>query len=110
MPLDLARRRQGSESRELVPQVGIEPLDGLDQSEVADLHDVVQRLAPVLELASPEVDQVPIGVNQFCANAIALCGTRGLFVGTAERPHLTPGRPRLSIPLLSFAPHPRPVL
>ena len=51
VPLDLAGDRERRERGELEAEVGVEALDGLDQAEVADLDDVVERLAAVLELA-----------------------------------------------------------
>src|SRR5439155_13314614 len=72
VPLDLARNRQGGERCELVAQVGVESLDRLDQAEVADLDDVVQRFAAVLELPCEEVDEVVIGVDELGADAVAL--------------------------------------
>src|SRR5260370_17394377 len=98
MPLDPPRHGQGGESRELVTEVRIEPLDGLDQPEVADLHDVVQRLAAVLELAGQEVDEVPIGVNPLRPNAIPLFGVGGLLVATVEHPPPPPAPPRPATP------------
>ena len=93
--LDLARNGQGREGRELVAKVGIEAIDSLDEAEVADLHDVVQRLASVLKLSRQEVDEVSIGVNKLRANAIAFCGVRCLLVATVEGPQLLTGQPRL---------------
>jgi len=93
--LDLSRHRQGRERRELEPEVGVEALDGLDQAEVADLHDVIERLASILKLTGEEVDEVVIRVHKLGADAVALSGVRRLFVATMERPQLFAGRPRL---------------
>src|SRR5207253_6695476 len=92
--LDLARHRQGGEGRELVSQVGVESLDGLDQAEVADLDDVVQRLAAVLEFPSQEIDEVVVGVDELGADAIALGRVRGFLVEAMERPQLLARYPR----------------
>ncbi len=95
MALDLARNGQRREGRELVAEVGVEAVDGLDQPEIADLDDVVQRLAAILKLTRQEVNEVSIGVNELRANTIAFCGVRCLLVATVERPQLLAGRPLL---------------
>ncbi len=86
--LDLARDREGREGRELIAEVGIEALDGLDQAEIADLDDVVQRFAAVDELPRQEVDEVVVGVDQLGANAVALGRVRRFLVPAMERPQL----------------------
>src|SRR5207302_2875569 len=93
--LDLTGDREGGERGELETEVGVEAVDRLDQPEVTDLDDVVERLAPVLKLPRQEVDEVAIGVNELRANAIAFCGVRSLLVATVERPQLLAGRPLL---------------
>jgi len=45
VPFDLAGHCQRREGRELVAEVGVESLDGLDEAQVADLH---LRLSPVV--------------------------------------------------------------
>jgi len=98
--LDLAGDGQRGEGCELVPKVRIEPFDRLDQPEIPDLHDVVQRLAAVLKLPRQEVDEVAVGVNELRANAIAFCGIGRLFVATVERAQLLAGRSLLGSHLL----------
>ena len=72
MALDLAGDRQRCEGRELVAQVRVESLDRFDETEVPDLHDVVQRLAAVLELARQKVDEIVVGADELLADAITL--------------------------------------
>ena len=92
--LDLAGHGQRREGGELEAQVGVEALDGLDQAEVADLHDVVERLAAVLELAREEVDEVVIRIDELGADAIALGRVGRVLVATMKGPQLLAGRPR----------------
>src|SRR6202022_1962560 len=86
IPLDLSGHGEGGEGRELVPEVWIEALDGLDQAEIADLHDVVERFAPVLKFPREEVDEVVVGVDQLRANAIALGRVRRFPLAAMARP------------------------
>src|SRR6202171_643897 len=91
VPLDLAGDSERRESREFESKVGVEALDGLDQSEVADLHYVVERLAAVLELAGEEVDEVVIGIDELLTDALFLGGIGRLPVTAMERPQLPAG-------------------
>src|SRR3981189_2287026 len=95
VPLDLAGDGERRESREFESKVGVEALDGLDQSEVADLHYVVERLPAVLELAREEVDEVVIGVDELLTNALFLGGIGRFPVTAMERPQLLAGDPPL---------------
>src|SRR6202171_2935110 len=101
VPLDLAGDSERRESREFESKVGVEALDGLDQSEVADLHDVVERLTAVLELAGEEVDEVVVGVDELLANALLLGRVGGLPVTAMERAQLFAGNPLLCSHYLS---------
>ena len=92
--LDLAGDGQSGEGGELVAEVGVEALDGLDQAEIPDLHDVVERLPTVLKLPGQEIHKVVVGVDQLCANAIPLNGVGGFLVPAVERTQLLAGQPR----------------
>jgi len=61
---------------------------------VTNLHDVLERLAPVLELAGQEIDKVVVGVDELGANAIALGWVRGIPVSAMELPKLLARNPR----------------
>ncbi len=93
--LDLARHCQSREGRELKPEVGVEALDGFDETEVADLHDVVQGLAAVLELSGEEVHEIVIRIDELLADAFLLGRVGGLPVTAMERPQLLAGNPLL---------------
>ena len=65
---DLAHDGRRRERAELVPQRGIEALDGVDQAQEADLFDVLERLAAVGEPARDEVDEVGVQLDELVAN------------------------------------------
>src|SRR5437868_3087135 len=92
--LDLSRHGQRRKGRELVSQVRIESLDRLDQAEVADLHDVVQRLTAVLKLAREKVDKVVIRVDELRSDTIAFRGVGGFLVATMQCTQLVARNPR----------------
>src|SRR5207302_8527049 len=92
--LDLACDGQSVEGGELVAKVVVEALDVLDQAEIPDLHDVVERLPTVLKLPGQEILKVVVGVDQLCANAIPLSGVGGFLVPAVERTQLLAGQPR----------------
>src|ERR1700674_4767186 len=93
--LDLAGNSQGGERGEFETQVGVEALDGLDQAQVPDLDDVVERLAAILELACEEINEVVIAVDQLLAQPISLGGVFAVPITAMERPQLLAGNPRL---------------
>ena len=47
MPADLSEDRWRREARKRRPAIGIKPIDGLDETDRADLDQVVEGLAPV---------------------------------------------------------------
>src|SRR3989440_6470007 len=94
VPLDLACDSQRGEGRELVPEVGVKTLDGLDQAEVADLDDVVERFTAVLKFACQEVDEVVVGVDEPRTDAITLGRVLAFLVVAMERPQLLARNPR----------------
>src|SRR5438105_9897149 len=91
--LDLARDGQRREGGELIAEVGVEALDRLDQPEVADLDDVVERLSAVLKLAREEVHEIAVRVHQPGADAVALSRILAVAVTPVERPQLLAGQP-----------------
>ena len=91
MALDLRLRSSASHtwwnSR---PRSGIEAIDCLEQSEITDLHEVVERFAAVLELVCEESDEVHVRHDELLARVhIAL-----LLIAAEElsRLLLVPGR------------------
>ena len=66
--LDLAHDGGRGKSRELKATIGVKAVDGLDQAYGCHLHEVVKRLAAVLELARQEADQVEMAHNQLLAS------------------------------------------
>ncbi len=92
--LDLARDGERRKGRELIAEVGVEALDRLDQAEVPDLDDVVERLSAVGELAREKVDEVVVAVDQLRANPVPLFRVGDLLVAAMERPQLVARHPR----------------
>src|SRR6202035_3310613 len=66
--LDLADDRRGREGAELVLQRRVEPLDGLDQAEEADLLDVLLGLTAIDEAPREVVDQVGVELDEAVAD------------------------------------------
>ena len=93
MALDLAGDRQRCEGRELVAQVRVESLDRFDETEVPDLHDVVQRLAAVLELACQKVDEIVVRTDELLADAITLGWILAFAISPVKSAQLFPGQP-----------------
>src|SRR5450759_1195165 len=92
--LDLAGDREGGEGGEFEPEVRVKAFDRFDQSEVADLDYVVQRLTAILELAREEVDKIVVCVNQLRAQPIALARGCGATIAARESPQRLAGRAR----------------
>ena len=66
--LDLPDDRRGGEGGELEPARGVEALDRQEEPYETHLHHVLEWLSPPLELASEEVDQVGVAVDQLLAD------------------------------------------
>ena len=91
--LDLACDGERGERGELVAEVRVESLDRLDQAEVANLDNVVERLAAVLKLAREEVHEVVVRVDQLRADAVAFSRILAVPVTPVESPQLLAGQP-----------------
>src|SRR5215471_7134080 len=89
---DLAQDRRRGERRELVAEIRIEAVDRLDQAQEADLDDVLQRLAAVLEPPRQEVDQALVAAHEPFADAIALARVVRLRIAPMQAPQLLPLR------------------
>ena len=69
--LDLADDRRGGVRRELDAALGVEPVDGLEQADRADLDQVLERLATVAEPAGAVLHQRQVQVDQPLAGRVA---------------------------------------
>src|SRR5262249_60839085 len=77
----LAQDGRGRERRELEPAAGIEPLDGLEQADQRDLHEVVARLAAVREAGGEEVRERSVVPDEL----VAQTAVAGAAVGSEAR-------------------------
>ena len=68
--LDLAHDGRRGERRELEPTRQVEPVDGLDEADRAHLHEVVEGLAPVLELGGQEAHEVEVAHDELLAGLL----------------------------------------
>jgi hypothetical protein len=67
MPLDLTDDRGGRVGRELHATLRVEPIDGFDQADGGDLHQVVQRLATVAETPCKVLDERQMHLDELLA-------------------------------------------
>ncbi len=72
--LDLADDGRRGVGRELDAALGVEAVDGLDQTDGGDLDEVVQRLAAVAEPARQVLDEGQVHLDQVVTQ-VARCGS-----------------------------------
>ena len=90
MALDLAHDRGRGVGRELEAAVGVESVDRLDEADGADLHEVLERLAAVLELGREEAHEVEVVHDQLLARVlVALAVTAEQLPRAVLVPHGT---------------------
>src|SRR5207247_6712831 len=68
VPLDLAHDGGRGKCRELQAPLRLEALDGLQQSDIADLDDVLERLAPVAEFFGQKDHQIVEQLDKLLAD------------------------------------------
>lgn len=80
MAFDLAQDSGCRKRRELESALGIKTVDSLEQAQIADLHEVVERLAAILKFVGKKPYQVHMGHDEL------LTGVRitGLLVTTKQ--------------------------
>ena len=80
MAFDLAQDSGCCKRRELEPALGVKAVDSLEQTQIADLHEVVERLAAILKFIGKKPYQIHMGHDEL------LTGVRitGLFVATKQ--------------------------
>ena len=80
MAFDLAQDSGCRKRRELESALGVKAVDSLEQTQIADLHEVVERLAAILKFVGKKPYQVHMGHDELFA------GVRitGLLVATKQ--------------------------
>ncbi len=84
VPLDLSHDGGQGERHELEPALRIEPVDGLDQADGADLQDVFPRCADVTDARGRVLDHAQVQLDQGVAHVRVLCGPLVQFVQPPE--------------------------
>jgi hypothetical protein len=82
--LDLAEDRGSGEGRELVAEAWVEAVDGFDETEEADLDDVLEGLATVLETPRQKVHEALVAIHQPLPQAVPLPRVAGPKVPLVE--------------------------
>ena len=80
MAFDLAQDSGCCKRRELEPALGVKAVDSLEQAQIANLHQIIERLAAVLKFVGKKPYQVHMGHDKL------LTGVRitGLLVTTKQ--------------------------
>src|SRR5205085_3588017 len=91
--LDLTDDRRRGKGREFESTLRLEALDRLEEADVADLHDVLQRLAAVRELPGQKEHQVVEQLDQLLT-ALGVFGFLVLEKETANEISIGADRPR----------------
>lgn len=80
MTLNLAQDGRRGKRRELESALGVKAVDSLEQTQIADLHEVVERLAAVLKFVGKKPYQVHMGHDEL----LTCVRITGLFVATKQ--------------------------
>src|ERR671915_1831195 len=90
MSLQFTDNRRSCVGRELDLAIEIEPVDGLQESDRADLNEIFDQLASVSESTRKEFDQSDVLIDESLAVRKPLFFVRGALVGREQRAHLIP--------------------
>ena len=80
MAFDLAQDSGCRKRRELESALRVKAVDSLEQAQITNLHQVIERLAAVLKLVGKKPYQVHVGHDEL----LACVRVTGLFIATKQ--------------------------